>query len=287
MRKLAVFLTVIVCVIGIAGCAWGGVAVNAVNFPDPVFLEFVKMALDTGWTVYDSNGAPYTVGADDGILGEKEIEALTDFEYKGITSMKGIEYFTALTKLYCVGFQLTELDVSKNTALTTLLGGWNQLTELDLSNNTALTYLDCAANSLGTLDVSRNTALTELYCGGNHLTELDLSNNTALTHLSCGSNQLTSLDVSRNTALTELYCDGQKRSGLKVKKTSEGYYEIDMKDYVSKLENIDADSFYGNNRKLKPLSYDKKTGIVTFSDQVTVFHYDYIIHPKYDNPQVR
>ena len=245
MRKLAVFLTVIVCVIGIAGCAWGGVAVNAVNFPDPVFLEFVKMALDTGWTVYDSNGAPYTVGADDGILGEKEIEALTDFEYKGITSMKGIEYFTALTKLYCVGFQLTELDVSKNTALTTLLGGWNQLTALDLSNN------------------------------------------TALTHLSCGSNQLTSLDVSRNTALTELSCCGQKRSGLKVKKTSEGYYEIDMKDYVSKLENIDADSFYGNNRKLKPLSYDKKTGIVTFSDQVTVFHYDYIIHPKYDNPQVR
>lgn len=39
---------------------------------------------------------------------------------KGLTSLKGIEYFTALTELRCNNNQLTTLDVSKNTALTVL-----------------------------------------------------------------------------------------------------------------------------------------------------------------------
>lgn len=84
-----------------------------------------------------------------------------------LTSLKGIEYFTALTSLYCIYNQLTSLDVSNNTALTALYCYDNRLTSLDISNNTALTYLSCPNNQLTFLDVSKNTALTALYCENN------------------------------------------------------------------------------------------------------------------------
>ncbi|MBQ3456105.1 MAG: hypothetical protein IJG36_06685, partial [Synergistaceae bacterium] len=127
------------------------------------------------------------------------------------------------------------------------------------------------------LDVSNNTALEIVSCSYNQLTSLDVSNNTALTLLECGGNQLTELDLSKNTALTSLSCELQKRSGLKVKRNSDGYYEVNMKDYVSKLENIDADSINEWNY-CKPLSYDKETGIITFSEPIRELCYGYMTH---------
>ena len=86
---------------------------------------------------------------------------------KSISSLIGVEAFTALTHLMCESNKLTNLDVSKNTALTSLVCGNNQLTSLDVSKNTALTSLVCDNNQLTSLDVTQNTALTELYCGEN------------------------------------------------------------------------------------------------------------------------
>lgn len=86
-----------------------------------------------------------------------------------ISSLKGIEYFTALKELYCCYNQLTSLDVSKNTALKTL---------------------ECSNNQLTSLDVSKNIVMERLYCSGNQLTSLDVSKNMALTHLSCHLNQI-------------------------------------------------------------------------------------------------
>ena len=168
----------------------------------------------------------------DGEISYAEAETVTEiycpWQIKSISSLEGIQYFTALTRLICYGNQIANLDVSNNTELTVLSCGGNQLTSLDISNNTeltmlscfdnqltsldvskntALSYLDCNSNQLTALDVSNNTALTHLYCSGNQLTSLDVSKNTALTRLDCGSNQLTSLDISNNTALTNLSCD--------------------------------------------------------------------------------
>ncbi len=139
-----------------------------------------------------------------------------DIPGKGITSLEGIENFTALTSLSCWDNQLTSLDVSANTALTDLSCSSNQLTSLDVSANTALTDLSCGKNKLTSLDVSANTALTDLSCGKNKLTSLDVSANTALTGLGCRSNQLTSLDVSANTALTVLSCGENQLTSLDV-----------------------------------------------------------------------
>ncbi|KAK3604916.1 hypothetical protein CHS0354_000579 [Potamilus streckersoni] len=121
-----------------------------------------------------------------------------DVNTSSITNLSGIEYFTAITTLYCYSNQLTSLDVSKNVALTTLDCSINQMQSLDVSKNVALTTLWCYSNQLQSLDVSKNEALTSLYCNTNQLTSLDVSKNEALTSLYCNTNQLTSLDVSNN-----------------------------------------------------------------------------------------
>lgn len=144
-------------------------AINATNFPDDNFRNYL-LEQDYG---------------KDGRLTEKEIKNVKEIRAysQDIHSLQGIEYFTALTKLYCYENLLTTLDVSKNIALTELFCFNNQLTSLDVSKNTALTTLFCYNNQLTSLDVSKNTALTTLHCYENPLTTVDVSKNTALTEL--------------------------------------------------------------------------------------------------------
>ena len=178
------------------------VEINETNFPDADFRSYL---------LSESYGS-------DGVITNAEIAEVTsiDVSLKNIASLKGIEFFTALTTLNCLGNQLTALDVSKNTALTTLSCSINQLTSLDVSKNTALTMLSCYENQLTALDVTKNTALTYQDCANNQLTALDVTNNTALDYLICGNNQLTALDVSKNTALTALICLGNQLTALDV-----------------------------------------------------------------------
>jgi hypothetical protein len=161
--------------------------------------------------------------------GDSEIQVSEANLYNGpiwcnnmnISDLTGIEYFTALTTLYCQDNQLTSLDVSTNTALEVLRCHNNQLTSLDVSQNTALTVLECSQNNLTTLDVSQNTALTELECDQNNLTTLDVSQNTALTSLFCYNMPLTSLDVSGATALTSLDCEINNLTSLDVSQNTD------------------------------------------------------------------
>ena len=167
-----------------------GIAIDATNFPDENFRKYLLEKYE----------------GSDGILTEEEIRNYTELyvNKKSISSLKGIEHFTALITLQCTDNQLTTLDISKNTTLTNLYCFDNQLTSLDVSKNTALKILNCSNNKLANLDVSKNTALTSLTCYNNQLTALDVSKNTALKTLRCTNNQLTALDVSKNTALTVL-----------------------------------------------------------------------------------
>ncbi len=215
-----------------ASSAWAKtVAINKTNFPDAVFREYVLSNFDT-------NGDKKLTDAE-----AKKVKSLYLRE-EGIASLKGIEYFTALTSLNYRGGklehggQLATLDVSKNTALLELIVechqltslkvsgctklnvlhcGENRLTALDVSKNTALVYLDCRGNRLSALDVSKNKKLVQLKCGTNKLTKLDVSKNTALTRLECDSNKLTSLNVSKNTALAGLLCFNNKLTTLNIK----------------------------------------------------------------------
>ena len=183
-----------------------GVAIDNTNFPDANFRTVVEN--------FDTNK--------DGSLSDTEIAAVEaiDCSYKGISNLKGIEYFTSLDILWCADNQLTALDVSENTALRFLSCYMNQLTTLDVDKNTALEELYCYSNQLTKLDVSKNTALTDLHCGDNQLTALDVDKNTALEELHCSRNQLTALDVSKNTALTGLDCGYNQLTALDVSKNT-------------------------------------------------------------------
>ena len=176
-----------------------------IPFKDVKFEEAVKTALQ----IVDS--VRYSHVKNKKVLSVSKNERPSS---EKINNMTGIEYFTALSILYCDSNALTTLDVSHNTALTFLSCSSNNLTSLDVSQNTALLRLYCFGNALTTLDVSKNTDLTFLNCFGNALTTLDLSQNTALTSLSCSDNTLTALDVSQNTALTFLSCHNNEITAL-------------------------------------------------------------------------
>ena len=182
-----------------------GIAINEENFPDENFRSWLLKWYGDDWALTD-----------------KEITGVTkiDVRNKNIRSLKGIEFFTALTELNCSSNQLAALDVSQNTALTNLSCSSNQLTALDVSQNTALTSLSCGSNQLTALDVSQNTALTSLNCYENQLTTLNVSQNTALTKLRCYQNQLMTLDMSKNTALMELDCSQNQLTTLDMSKNT-------------------------------------------------------------------
>ena len=168
--------------------------------------------------------------ATDGVLTEEILSEITEMDVHGcaIHSLKGIEHFTALTKLNCSMNRLTSLDVSHCPALKVLDCFINDLAYLDLSHNPELTELNCSGNPLVSFDVSHNSALVKLNCSCiNSLSldlllngedpsplVLDLSHNPALRVLECSTNILKSLDLSHNPALRVLDCSCNELSSL-------------------------------------------------------------------------
>ena len=152
--------------------AEAGVVFNEENFPDANFRQYLKENFrDKGFTTEGVTVSTYNLNR---IL---EISCGS----RSISSLKGIEYFTALETLSCHDNQLTSLDISNNSALTTLECHNNQLSELDLSNNTALITLYCQNNHLRSLDLSNQTTLAALNISNQTATAdlLILSNTTA------------------------------------------------------------------------------------------------------------
>ena len=179
----------------------GAVSINATNFPDENFRNFIKNKYDLD---------------KDGILSSQEIGRVGAVGISGntISSLKGIEHFKNMKNLFCDNCGLKELDVSKCTALTILVCNDNQLTTLDVSKLTALETLRCHNNQLTNLDITKNTALKILECDNNSLTELDLTHNPKLEQLKCNNNQLTSLDFSKCPEFYGLFCIGNQIQSL-------------------------------------------------------------------------
>ena len=178
------------------------VAINAENFPDPAFRDYVKAA-------YDWHGPDNDHPEPDGVLQYDEIQNVTSLVVtdRGITTLKGIEHFTALTVLDCAVNRLTELDLTGNTALISLYCNENQLTALDLTHTPMLRGLTCCDNPLAALDVSANPELNVIDCHNTLITSLDASGHTMLSRLWCYSSLLRTLNAAGCTALEELYCD--------------------------------------------------------------------------------
>ena len=111
-----------------AVAAASGVAINATNFPDKVFRNYVSKEFDTNR---------------DGVLSSAECAAVEEIYVKGmkISSLVGIQYFPNLNYLDCRG---------------------NSINRLDISRNPNLGMLSCEGNPIDRLDISRNPDLAEL-----------------------------------------------------------------------------------------------------------------------------
>lgn len=143
------------------------VELNNNNFPDSIFLEYVK-------NNFDLDG--------DNTLSSEELLKVKSIgiKLKGITSLKGIEYFPNLTYINADYNNIETLDISNNTKLTTVLCNNNRLTSIKLPNaveNYNLVYLDIFANHLKDVDLHNLKGLKFLHIDDNQITQLDLSDN--------------------------------------------------------------------------------------------------------------
>lgn len=183
-RSMAICLTLLLCLSMMPGAVFANgetntddtpatdIAIDEVNFPDANFRSYVSTTFDN-----DKNNT----------LSEAEIGAATviNVSNSSVSSLTGIEKFTALTKLDCSD---------------------NRLTSLNLSSNTALTYIDCSNNWLTSTDLilpafsadSKNTTLTTLDCSNNQLSYLNLENYSLAAGNTNGDGTKTGLIANNN-----------------------------------------------------------------------------------------
>lgn len=163
--------------------AAGPIAINDTNFPDPVFRSIIA-------STYDYNG--------NGYIEQDEINMTMNIvcEDKGVSSVKGIEFFTEIQGLWVKDNNISSLDVSHNPHLHGIWCSGNPISSIDLSHNPELEWIYCYDCKLTALDVSHNPDMSFIECNTNPITELDLSNNSKMEHLTCGSCELTTLDLS-------------------------------------------------------------------------------------------
>ena len=221
-------------IIVIGSSVYSGWYVSEANFPDEVFREYLLSLCKTDYEFLRDSVEIYNLKT---MNVSKSSQSSDSWRQGNITSLKGIEHFTYLTKIYCGGNKIASLDVSGRPSLEILLASENQLTSIDVSNNAKLDWLGLDNNQLTSIDLSKNTALTAINLAHNKLTSLDVSNNTALSEINCYSNALTSLDVSKNINLEHLDCDNNPIKTLDVSKN------IAMKDlscWACNLKTLDV-----------------------------------------------
>lgn len=167
-----------------------------INFPDSNF----KNALLNHNPVIDLN--------EDGEIQVSEAEIVIEISisFEPIASLEGIQFFTALEKLwYSQNYQnpvyITEIDLTNNINLNLIALVGNRLEFIDLSNNINLEQLFLNGNSLNSIDLSHNINLKilELYnmvqYGGPGISELDLSANFNLQEVGVGNSNLSFLNI--------------------------------------------------------------------------------------------
>jgi hypothetical protein len=175
MKKL---IFILVTVLAASFAARADVTINATNFPDANFRSYLLSEYPSGTITTAQLNARDTL-----------------YLYnKGISNMKGVEYFTQLTYLMCFSNNLSSIDVSQNTKLKYLNLGYNKLTSISLTANTALERVFLQNNKLVTVSMSNYSSLTTLWVSGN----------TTLTGLYCWRDALTNVDVTGCTALRQL-----------------------------------------------------------------------------------
>ncbi|MBR2778364.1 MAG: Ig-like domain-containing protein, partial [Prevotella sp.] len=146
----------------VARMAPGDVAIDAANFPDKSFRNYL---LET----FDLDG--------DGVLTAEQVEGVRYISCprRNIVSLKGIEYFTNLHELYAEGNMIESVDLSMNVKIAKVQLMINRLTEINVTACPDLRYLHLFHNRLTSLDLTNNPKLQILQVHFNELSSLDIS----------------------------------------------------------------------------------------------------------------
>lgn len=173
-------------------------------FPDAIFRQWLTDPANLG-------GAGV-----DGVFTQEELEDIRqiDVSSMGISSLEGIEVFSALESLDCKDNALEALDVQQNRALRYLQCDYNRIASLDVSGLDQLRALYCENNHMTSLDLTGCTALETIYCRSNDLKEVDFSTNTNLKFIESFDNQLTEVDLSMLPNLEFVHLDHNRLTHL-------------------------------------------------------------------------
>lgn len=194
-----------------------GVSVDAGNFPDAVFRNYISSNFDT-------NG--------DGSLSASEIEEAKVVEIddynNDLASVQGVKYLTNLERLYIPFSKVTSVDVSGMNSLkavdimfcedcatlnvtncsnlTSILATSTSMKTLDISTNTELYFLAIDENpQLAMPNLANNKDLMALYVCGNNYSSLNLSGLSNLAYLEAHGNNFTSLTLDPCPILCNLF----------------------------------------------------------------------------------
>jgi uncharacterized repeat protein (TIGR01451 family) len=194
-------------------------AANAqiVNIPDANF----KNALVNTWCVDNENDGIYDRDVDTNNNGEIEVSEAQTVTYLDVNSgnvadLTGIQDFTNLEGLNCIGNQLINLDLQGLTNLRILSCIANPLTNLNIQGLINVQYLDCSFCQITSVNVQGVDSLKYLNCASNQITTLNLQGLASLRTLNCQNNQITGLNMQGLTALTLLNCSNNQLSNIEV-----------------------------------------------------------------------
>lgn len=166
------------------------VPIDEEHFPDENFRAYIREAKDTWPTdgkLDQQEAALYT-----DISGNKSYYIAIDAPERGISSLKGLEYFPKLELLNVGENNLTELDLTPCPQLKTVYCHRNQLTSLNMANNKSLETLWCYNNQLTSLNLTNCNYLRSLICENNNITGLDFSHCSSLRGVYIGGNRIDS-----------------------------------------------------------------------------------------------
>ena len=230
-----------------------GVDINSTNFPDDNFRSYVSNSFDTDYN---------------GVLSTDEICLVNNMNvsHKNISDLKGIEFFSSMTWLFCGENQLTSLDLSNNTKLIGLHCESNQLNSINISNNPNLIAIICRDNQLTDLDLRGCPSLVSLHCNNNHLTSLNVSGCSELEELCCDCNYLTSLDLSGCITLDHLNCCQNQITSLDIRNTpriEEAYFAGENPDCIWWTVPSTAVIYEGYNHSYCRLAIDRTVIIIS------------------------
>ncbi len=202
ITKSRIFVLVFVLLVTLCAFALADVAIDEKHFPDTAFRKVVSD--------FDTNH--------NGKLSDAEIANVTSIrcEEKGIASLKGLEYFSALETLLCAGNKLTSLDLSGNPELGHLECENNQLIELNVRCCPKMKMLYCSHNKITALDLTKTPCIEWLKCEHNRITSLDFSKCSNIHYAICQDNDMDTLTLKNNNRLYYLYAYGNRFRTLDV-----------------------------------------------------------------------